>query len=114
MQKQTCPCPECPKAGDQFACGQCGCEIFVYKDCACQDADCVSFACCGAAMSKIAKRAQAGPLDLGPRMKAFCKANDVSPDQITKWLTALINASPFLATCVNWVLHIFEPAVPVK
>ncbi len=50
--KQTCPCDTCPKAGDVFVCDDCKCTILVTRDCCCNDAACVSLACCGKAMCK--------------------------------------------------------------
>ncbi len=52
MQKMTCPCPECPKAGDVYVCEDCKMTIVVERDCACAEKDCVCFACCGKCMCK--------------------------------------------------------------
>lgn len=51
--KVSCPCDACPKAGDVFVCADCKCTVEVVRDCCCGEADCVSLACCGKAMSKV-------------------------------------------------------------
>lgn len=52
MQKMKCCPTECPKAGDVLVCADCKCTVAILKDCACDDCECVSFACCGKAMTK--------------------------------------------------------------
>ncbi len=53
MEKMKCPCGECPKAGDVYVCEDCQMTITVTKGCTCVDAECVCFACCGIAMTKV-------------------------------------------------------------
>jgi hypothetical protein len=55
MKKMTCPPPALPKAGEIYKCASdCGFEVEITSDCECEDKDCVSLSCCGAAMTKAA------------------------------------------------------------
>ncbi len=52
MKKYADCCPECPKAGDTYACDECGMTLEITTDCKCADAACVSLCCCGVPMAK--------------------------------------------------------------
>jgi hypothetical protein len=53
MEKMKCPVEARPVEGDVFVCESCQHTVLVVRNCACDDHECVSMACCGEPMTKV-------------------------------------------------------------